>query len=148
MIKKIFATLLAGLCFMACDPVFGLRDGDWTPMEWSHLKYETVKVDGRSYFFVPVEGGSYGFRCKNYKPWLSDHVFEVNGEVLHSYLEYKEPDWHHYENEWCRVEVVNDSVKVDFQPNDGGVRKARIGVTAGDIFDDFKFIQQSGIYTE
>lgn len=142
----IWAIMSAFLFFAACDE----PDGKWEAMKWSHPKYETVKVEGTNYFVVPVEGGSYGFRCKNYKPWLADHMFEANGDVWHSYRDYEKNDdyYNHYDNGWCRVDVNKDSVKVQFEPNTGFERKALIGVTAGDIFDRFYFLQGSAMLTE
>lgn len=148
--RFVWAAATACLALAACDIVTEPLDGDWEAMKWSHPKYETVKVEGHSHYLVPAEGGSYGFRCTNYKPWLTDHVFEVNGEIQHSYREkdHDESIWHHYQNEWCRVDVADDSVKIQFAPNTGDVRKAVIGVTAGDIFDSFVFLQQSAVSTE
>lgn len=146
-----YAVLIAGLTLTACNEHENELDGKWPSMKWSHPKYETVKVDGISYYLVPVEGGDFGFRCKNYQcPWLTDHVFEANGYVWHSSFEsyHDDSNGHHYETEWCKIDAVDDSVKVHFDPNDGLVRKAEIGITAGDIFDSFKFLQATAYYTD
>lgn len=143
--------LLAALALTACEDIFESRDGDWTPMKWSHPKYETVKDGGSTYYWVPVEGGDFGFRCKNYTPWLSsDHTFQIGDVVWHSYLEsaVDTDPWHRYANSWCEVVAVEDSVKVHFEPNTGATRKASISVTAGDIFDGFSFMQASAPNTE
>lgn len=148
--RYVWAAATACLALAACEPLTEPLDGDWEAMKWSHPKYKTVMMDGYSYYFVPADGGSYSFRCKNYKPWLTDHIFEVNGEIRHSYMDvdHNERIWNYYQNDWCRVDVADDSVKIQFAPNTGNVRKAVIGVTAGDIFDCFEFLQQSAIHTE
>lgn len=142
----ILAAMIVAMTLTACiEP-----DGKWDPMKWSHPKYETTKVDGTSYYMVPVEGGRYGFRCMNYVPWLSAPQFEVDGEQIHAWQDTEMEDdyWHHYHNEWCRVDAVKDSVIVTFSANSGRARKAFVEVTAGDIFDRFRFIQRSALYTE
>lgn len=138
--RIIWAALSACLVLTACE--MSRPDGDWNPMEWSHPKYLSARLDGVNYYIVPAEGGTFDFRCKNYTPWLGDHLFEVNGNVWHSYDQRTEEDiWHHYANEWCRIDAKEDSVTIVFDTNTGSVRKARIGVTGGDIFDNFNFYQ-------
>lgn len=140
------------MAFTACEEIGHIiepKDGDWAPMKWSHDKYETVKVDGVKYYSVPVEGGTYEFRCKNYGGfWLSDHWFDERGEVTHSYMDTTQVDpWNHYQNQWCTVDAEKATLRISFGPNHSTLRKAGIGVTAGDIFDRFQFCQQPALYT-
>lgn len=151
--RIVCAAMLVCLTITACVPFLFHEacDGLWEPMEWSHPRYETVKMDGEKYYLVPVEGGSFGFRCKNYRgPWLGTHKFIVRGETTYSYQDEDraEDSFSHYENDWCRVTAEGDSIKVWFDANKSTVRRAIIGVTAGDIFDEFKFLQGSELYTE
>lgn len=140
--RFVWVALSASLALTACEII--RQDGLWESMKWSHPKYETVKTDGVSYYLVPVEGGNYGFRCKNYsKPWLSNHTFVADGSEWHSWMEPHDFDMYHYENEWCKVDAADDSVKIHFEPNTGLERRATIRITAGDIFDSFSFLQQS-----
>ena len=133
-----------GLTFSACDD-WEMRDGDWERMKWSHPSYATIKVDGVTYYDVPAVGGSFAFRCKNYKrPWLTNHTFVTSDYTWNSSLEsyHDDSEGHYYNHEWCEVKAVSDTLKVLFRPNTGKVRQATIGVTAGDIFDSFRFWQQ------
>lgn len=130
-------------------------DGAWEKMKWKKTTYQQVVNEGSSmsYYLVPVEGGKFVFHCKNYSSiWMADHRFEQNGQVWHSYDRFdsqeSQRDYHHYTDEWCDVTAQGDSLKVIFVPNHSFVRKVQIGVTAGDIFDTFSFVQASPLYTE
>ncbi len=148
--KKIICLVFALLLLSACE--FSRLDGDWDEMEWKKTSYQTIKDDyygfSSMYYHVPAEGGTYVFHCKNYKGiWLNDCEFVQDGESSHSYddREYYADgitDYNHYENKWCSVAAEGDSLKVVFQPNEEGVRKAMVTVTAGDIFDLFRFRQE------
>ena len=144
--KKIITALLACLALTACEEIIELMDGDWERMKWSHPLYRIEKIDGMTYFAVPAAGGEFAFRCKNYsKPWLSsDHQFEVDGVMQYGYLLVKgqENASHFFQYKWCTIEAVKDTIKVTFDANDGDARRARVSVTAGDIFDSFDFWQE------
>lgn len=150
--RRIAALLLAATALTACEEISNIispKDGDWPPMKWSHAKYKTVKLDGITYYDVPAQGGSYEFRCQNYTPWLAQHRFEAGGEMIHSYLDTTQVEpWHHYQYEWCTADVMKDTVRIEFGPNQSTARKASIGVTAGDTFDYFLFYQQSALPAE
>lgn len=146
---QIIAAMCVGLALSSCD-IVEPRDGDWPAMKWRSDRYETVKLNGKNYYSVPIEGGSYEFICKNYAPWLSVHRFIVDDVTTYSYQDttHMEERWHHYANDWCSVDAVKDTIRVRFAPNEGRARMAFIDVTAGDVFDVFQFIQQSPLYTE
>ena len=147
--KKLLLFLFAMLTICSCDVIDD--DGRWERMKWEKTDYPTVKVGNTEYINVPVEGGTYIFHCINYQGfWLSDMWFEKDGTQWHSYDEHHddpdyERDFEHYFSEWIDVKAKRDGVlEVVFQPNTGAERKAGVGVTAGDIFDTFSFVQSAG----
>jgi len=101
-----------------------------------------------TYYNVPIEGGEYVFRCKNYKPWLSslhlykyDNLMNVKDDQHIIGADVKNSS--SYSNDWCSVLSKDGSLIVTFQKNDSLSRGLGIDVTAGDIFGYFTFIQES-----
>lgn len=120
-------------------------------MKWEKTDYRVIKEGNVSFYHVPSEGGTYTFTCKNYKGfWLADTWFEQDGRKWFFWEEMMqqpgfERDWKHYGNDWIEITVNEGGVlEVVFQPNTGTTRKADVGVTAGDIFDTFHFVQSAG----
>lgn len=144
--KQLLLAIFALLTICSCGDIIE-RDGDWPSMKWEKTDYRVVKEGTVKYYYVPAEGGTYTFRCTNYHGfWLADMFFEVEGKQWHSYEEVRdEPDYEHYSNELIDVTAKRDGeLIVVFQPNTGSVRKVSVGVTAGDIFDTFHFVQSAG----
>lgn len=148
--KKLLLFLFAMLTICSCD-VWTDPDGKWEKMKWEKTNYPTVKVGNTEYINVPVEGGTYTFRCTNYPGfWLSDMWFELDGTQWYWYDEQQDDpdhqrDFEHYIKVWIDVEAKKDGVlEVVFQPNTGSERKVGVCVTAGDIFHTFQFIQSAG----
>ena len=107
-------------------------DGKWDKMKWDDLSGLT-KENG--FYVVPAAGGSYTFRCKNYKPWI-DHC-ECDYQMAHysPTLVYCV---------WFVVACDNNDVTVSFAPMDDLTKPRHLTVvlTAGDIFDQFHFEQR------
>jgi len=107
-------------------------DGKWSKMKWKDHSGLT-KQDGT--YFVPASGGTYTFECLNYSsPWIAS----IGEDYLHS------DDFHSYTGSWFAVECKKQNVTITVQPLDEGVesRNFTVTVTAGDIFDTFRFTQQ------
>lgn len=118
---------MAGLAACSDD------DGDWDQMKWiadtAMGKDHTISV--------PMEGGTYQFTCANYPSfWFSG--FRVDGKPV----DYDYEDIWHLRGEWITADVENNVLTVTVLPNTAeNSRTAKIGVTAGDIFDGFTFHQ-------
>lgn len=148
--KQLLLVFFAMLTICSCGDDIE-KDGDWSQMKWVKTDYPTVKDGESEYVSVPKEGGTYVFLCTNYMGfWLSNSWFEVDGKVKYMYEDAfdnpdYEPDPHHYSNEWIDIKAKDGGVlEVVFQPNTGSERKAGVGVTAGNIFHSFEFIQSAG----
>ena len=110
-------------------------DGKWDKMKWKDLS-GLAKENGA--YIVPADGGAYAFECTNYSsPWLSSIL--DNGEYV-----YPSPDFHSFTSDWFSVLCDHATVTVNIQPLDGSTasRSLSVGVTAGDIFDSFDFVQR------
>lgn len=147
--KPIYILFLLCLCFTSCEKTISEPDGLWTPMKWEKTSYETIKDNNISYYYVPREGASFVFVCKNYHPWISDIATEISGEVTHSYDDPAfQEDPFEYSNGWLYVQVAKDTVNVRITANDTFVKRINLGLTAGDIFDDIQFLQATSLFAE
>lgn len=102
-------------------------------MKWSTvpsgLKNGELKVE--------AEGGSSLFACKNYKSFWIASVKEEG--------EFKETTSHkEFEGGWYLVKVEDNKLKVIINRNETNAsRSFTICVEAGNIFDEFKFVQDA-----
>ena len=109
------------------------QDGDWEPMKWE----TSVKVES-SRVAVPVEGGTYVFRCTNY-PFFWLDVLNENGKYI--YPE-QDGDFGRLVGEGSIATVANSVLTVTINPNaDAKERTVTVGATAGDTFSGFTFEQ-------
>ena len=135
---RLALAMLAAFSLVSCssdDP-----DGKWDSMKWSKTDYKVVKEDGTKYYYVPKEGIEFTFTCKNYGPWLSS-VKAVTDDKI-EYI-YPNDDFHSLDYESIHVKAEGKTVTVSFDPieNDRQSRRYMLTVTAGDVFDNFCFIQ-------
>ena len=119
-------------------------EGLWDKMKWNAPK-SLVKENG--IYIVPAEGGEYTFECTNYSGvWLS-HI-EDNGEIVYPvypvYPANEHEDFLSFKGDRFGVNCDRGHVIVNFEALEQGMdtRDITVGVTAGDIFDSFKFTQQ------
>lgn len=106
------------------------EDGDWEPMKWD------TKV--KSSIAVPIEGGTYVFRCTNYH-FFGLQVLNENGKYIRPE---QDEDFTRLNGEWCTAEVADGVLTVTISPNtEAKKRTAAVGVSAGDVFDGFTFEQ-------
>ena len=125
------------LCAASCDD---LEDGKWPKMKWKNT-CDLAKDDGA--YLIPEEGGTFTFECKNYPSfWLG--VVIVDG-IYHDPCD-ETGDNHSFKGEWYDVKCEGNKliIKAEPLPSTLESRNFEVGVTAGDIFDGFKFSQQKG----
>lgn len=110
------------------------RDGDWEPMKWK----TDAKMDKERVIHVPVDGGTYVFKCKNYNSFWLSNVFEDDKDVS---IDNKE--WKYAIGEWSSVEIEKNVMTVTVSLNDGNrSRLLKVTPTAGDIFSYLLFNQE------
>lgn len=65
--KRLFATMLLFTCILSLASC-SKDDGDWDAMKWEKNNYEEALTPsfGKA-IGVPKSGGTYTFKCKNYK---------------------------------------------------------------------------------
>ena len=108
-------------------------DGKWDKMKWEDLSGLTQE---NGIYIVPATGGTYTFKCQNYKPWIDHCEYDYHEMVLYSpTLVYCD---------WFEVQCENNDVTVTFGPLDDLTKPRQLTVvlTAGDIFDYFRFEQR------
>lgn len=110
------------------------RDGDWEAMKWK----TDAKMDKERVIHVPVDGGTYVFKCKNYNSFWLSNVFEDDKDVS---IDNKE--WKYAIGEWSSVEIEKNVMTVTVSLNDGNrSRLLKVTPTAGDIFSYLLFNQE------
>ena len=126
--KKKIAISLIALFATAISCTKESKDGDWDPMKLSKKE-----------FVFPAEGGTDSIKVKNYNSWWISSVFVNN-------IHYCD-DFRSTKADWMEVVVPDDKrnwvfVTVSENTTDS-IRKAYLGMTAGDIFDEIKITQNS-----
>ncbi|MCQ2290297.1 MAG: hypothetical protein MJZ63_03350 [Muribaculaceae bacterium] len=138
-----FALILITFCFVlsACSNDDNtLIGGNWPPMEWEEFSYKTQNVDNAKFIFVPKEGGTYTFVCKNYKSyWCTPYNRYF---ALREKFDYEEELAYHGENTYTNAKVNGHTLTVTFAANDTITRYCYLEVSAGDTFSSFSFMQE------
>jgi len=141
-ILSVMVAIVAVLSLSSCEKE--ALDGDWEKMKWEKTSYTTEKYEGHTYYRVPKEGGTFTFKCKNYSAFWLCNLLEVvpgYGTNKETYYLANEADPHKLECGVATVHVENATVTITIAPTDSSLRTIHLSVTAGDIFDDFSFIQ-------
>lgn len=116
--------------------------GDWDSMKWND-ESGLARVD--NVYQVPASGGSYKFHCKNYSAfWISS--IEEDGELIMPSVD--KNDWKDLSGQWTHVQCLPDGdLVVTIEPlsfySSASNRTMHLCVTAGDIFDYFRFVQKN-----
>ena len=78
--KRLFATMLLFTCILSLASC-SKDDGDWDAMKWEKNNYEVALTPsfGKA-IGVPKSGGTYTFKCKNYKNFWIEYVNESVGD--------------------------------------------------------------------
>lgn len=136
---KLFLVLaIIGLVFTfaACGDD---EDGNWKPMQWSgYSKNKDIVIN------VDAKGGSNILHCKNYDGLGISEVNETSGDYSKQYYTHTDSTFteFHFATDWADIQCSGAQLQVVLKPNDSGKeRTLNVGVTAGDIFDNIKFIQ-------
>lgn len=125
-----FSLIVSIFIFSFCES----RDGDWEPMKWK----TDAKMDKERVIHVPVDGGTYVFKCKNYNNFWLSNVLEDDKDVS---IDNKE--WRYAIGEWSNVAIEKSVMTVTVSPNDDNrSRLLKVTPTAGDIFTYFLFNQE------
>ena len=113
----------------SCNKEEYTKDGDWDSMDWEpkHTVYDDA-------YTIPANGDTIVFFCKNYAPWISASTSYKFTNNSHKRIE----------GEWFSALVEDYTFTIFFSENTGAERSVEIDVTAGDVFDYFKFTQ-SGV---
>lgn len=154
-IKNTFIFSLALLLFALCNSSCDSLDGDWDTMEWQKVVTEKVKANGESCYLIPIQGGTYQFKCKNYESFWISHARILGSPLWNEKGNYIYPETgdgigNTYQNlsaEGIRVSIEGNTVNVIFDENQSFAKFVEVTVTAGDIFDTFRFVQDSPLYT-
>lgn len=106
------------------------------------MKWKTdAKMDKERVIHVPVDGGTYVFKCKNYNSFWLSNVLEDNKDVS---IDNKE--WEYAIGEWSSVAIEKNVMTVTVSPNDDNrSRLLKVTPTAGDIFSYFSFNQEGRV---
>ena len=140
LLQMLLMLALAGITLNSCEKQ--RLDGDWDPMEWKD-ESGLARVD--NVYQVPASGGSYKFHCKNYSVfWISS--IEEDGQFFAPSIENN--DWKDLSGQWTRVQCLPDGdLVVTFESlsfySSASNRTMNLCVTAGDIFDYFRFVQKN-----
>lgn len=135
MIKKHTYTLfaIALLAFVSCDSYH--KDGDWDPMKWE----TNVPNMKNNHITVTETGGTYTFKCKNYKSFWIDSVKEDD-----KYVEFGNEERNNATGEWSAVIVDENVLEVSVSENSGNSsRSLSITLQAGNAFSTLT-LEQGG----
>lgn len=143
-LKHSILALTSLLVLAACSE----KDGDWDPMKWEKTSYATTKIEGKKFIEIPQQGGTYYFSCKNYDSFrlsvvnitTSGYGFTIEKHLVNDGFG---NDWnpYHMSSDGCTVDIEGNTMTISFDYADAK-RTYEVGITAGDIFDTFRFIQQ------
>lgn len=121
--------ILPILVFVSCES----RDGDWEAMKWE----TDVKMDKEKVITVPVNGGTYVFKCKNYGSFWLSAVLEDDKDIS-----IDNQKWENAIGEWSSIKIEKNVMTVIVSPNDSNHNRIlKVTPTAGDIFSYFSFNQ-------
>ena len=137
MLRRLFPAALCVLLFAACSVTE--PDGDWDAMKWRAMDGRKAE---KGVYIVGVAADTLCFECKNYRgPWISgareDGVdyYPKGGNGN---------DIHHLQGRHFSATVEGNKLTVVFPENiSKDAHSVTLTVTAGDIFYDFRFLQEA-----
>jgi hypothetical protein len=139
MMKKIFLLITLSLIMLGMSSCNNDDRFDWSPMKW-RTETDIATSSAVNTISVPKEGGTFTFTCKNYsRIWLTE-ITEKTATGYDKYTTAK--DINNVSISWMTASINGNTVTVEIKPNDKEERSADVGVTAGDIFDTFRFNQK------
>ena len=142
--EKLFATMLLFTCILSLASC-SKDDGDWDDMKWEKNNYEKALTPsfGKA-ISVPKSGGTYTFKCKNYKSFWIEYVAEqVGDKTIKNIPAIDDKPYSEIEGGYTSSKVEGNTLTVTFAPNETlNGRYVCVNVSAGDIFDKFIFVQK------
>lgn len=150
-----FTLVLIALCSSGCSNDI---DGDWDVMKWKKEVPKKVKVNGASCYHIPIQGRTCQFNCKNYSSFWISHVRILGTPAwkdwnVGDYIYPEKINDFMIENQnisadGFKVSIQGNTMNVIFDENNSFTKYIEVVVSAGDIFDTFRFVQDSPLYTE
>ena len=138
--KKIFLLITLSLIMLGMSSCNNDDRFDWSPMKW-RTETDIATSSAVNTISVPKEGGTFTFTCKNYsRIWLTEITEKTATGNYDKYTTAK--DINNVSISWMTASINGNTVTVEIKPNDKEERSADVGVTAGDIFDTFRFNQK------
>ena len=137
MLRRLFTAALCAMLFAACSSM--ALDGDWDAMKWETL--DGAKAE-KGVYIVGAAADTLRFTCKNYRgPWISD----AREDGVDYYPEGGNGnDIHHLQGRHFSATVEGNKLTVVFSENTStDAHSVTLTVTAGDIFYDFRFLQEA-----
>lgn len=144
--KRLFATMLLFTCILSLASC-SKDDGDWDAMKWEKNNYEVALTPsfGKA-IGVPKSGGTYTFKCKNYKNFWIEYVNESVGDKTKTIINvpaYDDKLYSEVKGNFTSSKVEGNTLTVTFAPNETqNGRYVRVNVSAGDISDKIIFVQK------
>ena len=119
------------LCLTACTSES--KVGEWDPMKWKVVTPMAKAKNGA--YNVPSSGSTFSVVCRNYAGfWFSG----VDGKNIEWYGK----DIYQLDYEQFSAQIQKNKLTIDFKANESTQeRNITISVTAGDVFDTFRFKQ-------
>ena len=137
MLRRLFPAALCAMLFAACSVTE--PDGDWDAMKWRAMDGRKTE---KGVYIVGVAADTLCFECKNYRgPWISD----AREDGVDYYPEGGNGnDIHHLQGRHFSATVEGNELSVIFPENASkDAHSVTLTVTAGDIFYDFRFLQEA-----
>lgn len=139
--RKLLFTLLSAvslaLVLTACNNSH--EDWSWDPMQWQFSATTATDSLGE-YVVVPTQGATYRFVCKNYNWFWVQSVTENDTVRSFGAADIKARS---YTARFTTVQWNADTLQVTITRNSTGrPRRATIGIEAGDVFCQWRFVQQ------
>ena len=142
--RSLYSTCHTLLCAIVCVMLFAAcsvtePDGDWDAMKWRAMDGRKTE---KGVYIVGVAADTLRFTCKNYRgPWISDaredgvDYYPKGGNGN---------DIHHLQGRHFSATVEGNKLTVVFPENTSkDAHSVTLTVTAGDIFYDFRFLQEA-----
>ena len=140
MMKKIFLLITFSLVMLGLSSCNNDDRFDWSPMKW-RTETDIATSSAVNTISVPKEGGTFTFTCKNYsRIWLSNIAEKTATGNYDKYTETK--DINNASISWMTASIKDNTLTVEIKPNDKEKRSAYVSVSAGNIFDSFRFYQE------
>lgn len=142
--------LLTILALCSCNKNEYEPMGIRIPMKWEKTNYLQTEDNGKEYYVVSPEGGTFKFKCTNYNGILLERITnESEMYPIYPNLNMTPEERQNvvklgsFSSDVCDVTIDNGLVEITFKPNSNEQRKVEVAVYTGDVFGSFYFIQDA-----